>query len=165
MLEDHSIAAVGEACGGGLPSCGGEPGQAMQSAEVSQPLPSRQGDLLFKLSQKATGAVSPLHEGRRKRAPRRKRMRRSRRDNLRFSLKTTGLFGPAPFTSLPGEGAKKAPRRMPQETPQLPGQTDGMKKRPSAEASRFHPEKDARPFNKGSGFAHRPLAPRACFPG
>ena len=53
----------------------GEPGQAMQSAEVSQPLPSRRGDLLFKLSQKATGEVSPLHAGRRKRAPRRKRMR------------------------------------------------------------------------------------------
>ena len=41
----------------------GEPGQAMQSADVSQPLPSRRGDLLFKLSQKATGEVSPFMKG------------------------------------------------------------------------------------------------------
>lgn len=41
--EKGRPASRAAACGGALPSCGGEPGEAMQSAEVSQPLPSRQG--------------------------------------------------------------------------------------------------------------------------
>ena len=61
--EKGRPASRAAACGGALPSCGGEPGEAMQSAEVSQPLPSRRGDLLFKLSQKATGEVSPFMQG------------------------------------------------------------------------------------------------------